>query len=121
MVQRVSQNRAAEPGRIRVWIAAFLALFLAISGVAHAAGHALQPLHASTMEVSVTSDDTAEHSHNTANAETSHCLGCAVASIPHISSTPVRTVVAEILTARPLYQAELQRRHADPPPPRVLT
>lgn len=104
-----------------MWIAALLALFLAISGVAHAAGHALQPLSASTMGASTASDDTAGDSQSTADAETSHCLGCAVASIPHVSSTPVRAVVAEILVARPLYRAVRQRQHADPPPPRVLT
>lgn len=69
----------------------------------------------------MTSDDLAGNSQTAADVETSHCLGCAVASIPHVSSTPVRAAVAEIVLARPLYQAVQQRQHTDPPPPRALT
>ncbi len=112
---------------LRGWVAVFCAVFLTLSGIVHTTGHALQPIPDGAGKVTATLGDTSSdnrlHSDNQSkiDLESYHCLGCAIASIPVVSSADAPAAIVEKLRARPVYSAVFQRHRTDPPPPKNLT
>lgn len=111
-----------EANHIRRRMAVFCVLFLTVFGFFHTAAHASTPLPtaAATMAAISVNDTNLDDTQAQLDVETTHCLGCTFAALPHMPGVTVPVIATEAIRERPLYQAVQQRRHADPPPPRVL-
>jgi len=106
-------------GAFRVGIAAVCVLLFVISGFVHAALHASQPIPSGIVQFVAPPSETTSDNQPPVEIEVSHCLACAAASIPVIALTSWPSTAFATIVAKAASLAVQQRRHADPPPPKV--
>lgn len=106
-------------GAFRAGIAAVCVLLFVISGFAHAALHASQPIPSGVVQVAAYPSGETSDNQLPLEIETNHCLACAAASIPVVVASSWRSTAFATIVAKPASRALQQRQHADPPPPKI--